>query len=159
MDCSSILSKISPFLDDELSLEERRLVSEHLRACDRCRRELEKLSMVSDHLDLLEDVSAPPFFAAGVKRRVRDRRSHWSSPAPFAERVRRVTMALAATALLCFSLLAGGRLGKGIYDLRTQRSSREDVEIVSFLGVDSFNGSSGSSLASVYGDLLAAQEE
>jgi anti-sigma factor RsiW len=159
MRCSSVHKKISAYLDGELSEDERKSVAEHLETCRGCQTRLEELSRVSDSLDLLAKVSAPPFFAARVKRRISEQDRLRPFPVPFVERVKRATVPVAAGVLLCFSVLIGGSLGKGIYELRADRASKEELEIVDFLGVSSFNGASSGSLAGAYSGLFTTEGE
>jgi anti-sigma factor RsiW len=159
MKCSRIHKKLSAFLDGELSEEARNSISEHLKTCESCQRAIEELSLVSDSLDILGEETAPPFFGARVKRRIAELDRRRSFPAPMLERVRRATMPAAAVALLCLSILAGGGLGKGIYELRAEKTSREEVEFVDFMGAGSFGGLSNGSLGTAYADLVTAEGE
>jgi len=159
MKCRSLYKKISAYLDGEVPEEERHSIAEHLKTCENCRRELEELALVSDSLDLLEKTSAPPFFAARVKRRIARCEEVHPLPLSFAERVRRVTMPVAAAAVLCVAVLVGGSLGKEIYELRAERVRREEAEIADFVGGGSYNGLSDGSLVSAYTDILSAEGE
>jgi anti-sigma factor RsiW len=159
MRCSRIHKRLSAFLDGELPEKERKSISEHLKTCEICQGELEGLSLVSDSLDILGAKTAPPFFGARVKRRVAGLERRRSLPAPALERVRRATIPAAAVALLCLSILAGGGLGRGIYELREEKTSREELELVDFIGAGSFGGLSNGSLGTAYTDLVTAEGE
>ena len=159
MRCSRVQKKLSAFFDGELPEDERHLISEHLQACENCRRELDELTMVSDSLEILGAETAPPFFGTRVKRRISEQDTRRSLPVPMIERVRRATVPAFAVAVLCVSILAGGGLGKGIYELRAEKASREEVELVDYIGADSFDGLSSGSLVNAYNDLVSAEGE
>jgi anti-sigma factor RsiW len=158
MRCSQVKRRLSAFLDGELPESKRRLVSEHLRVCESCRLESEELMCVAELLHPLEELEVPPDFAAAVRERAlqRDRTVPGSS---FLERMKHVTVPAAATAAICLSVLGGTVLGRAIYQLRADRTSREETELVTFLGAGSFVNVSSGSLVSAYNGLLSTEGE
>jgi anti-sigma factor RsiW len=157
MRCPTAKRKMTAFLDGELPIKEREALSMHLESCEKCRIELNQMSEVSDYLDLVKEVTPPPFLAARVKQRIKDLKKAERYPLPLFGRAGRAGLATAAVAVLSVSVLVGGRLGRGIYELKADRASREEVEIVDFLGMGSFDGASEGSLVSAYNDLLTAE--
>ncbi|MDX1464418.1 MAG: zf-HC2 domain-containing protein [Halomonas sp.] len=74
------LERVAPYLDDELSPDERRAMAEHLAGCEPCRRELARQQAVSRRLARLGEATAPATEAAtraasaeAVERRLRQR--------------------------------------------------------------------------------------
>ena len=69
VDCNECLEKLYPFLDRELSIEERRQVETHLSLCPPCRDhfrfEYNVLTMISKRC---RETSAPPELVARVKK-------------------------------------------------------------------------------------------
>jgi anti-sigma factor RsiW len=157
MKCRNVKRKMTAFLDDELPSDEKKALSMHIKYCEECRKELNKMSEVSDYLDLVKEVAPPPFLVVRVKQRIKDLRKVERYPVPLFGRAGRASLATAAVVVLSVSVFVGGRLGRGIYELRADRASREEVEIVDFLGMDSFDGASEGSLVSAYNDLLTTE--
>ncbi|OIQ57542.1 anti-sigma-W factor RsiW [Moorella thermoacetica] len=96
MECREAREFFSPYLDGELTTEERDIVRRHLAACPACREEMARWEELSRALrELKAPVAAPPGFAAAVMARVnpgRQARSWW--------RARRLVAAAAAVVLL-----------------------------------------------------------
>ncbi len=157
MKCRTAVRKISAFLDGELSSEEEEALSKHFQSCESCRVEHREMSLVSESLDLVEDVAPPAFLALKVRQRIREGEKSSPFPASSFGRAWRARLVAAAVAVLSVSFLVGGGLGRGIYELRAERASREELEIADFLGVDSFGGASEGSLVSAYNDLLTTE--
>lgn len=158
MRCSRIKRRLSAFLDDELPESKKRSVSEHLRSCDSCRLELEELVCVKESIDLLEELEVPPCFAVAVKEKALAE-YRGLRKLPLLERLKHGTVPAVTTAAVCLSLLIGTMLGRGIYQLRAERTSKQEVEFVTFLGTGSFVNVSDGSLVSAYNDLMAVEGE
>lgn len=74
------LERVAPYLDDELSPDERRAMAQHLAGCEPCRRELARQQAVSRRLARLGEASDPATDSAAreasaeaVERRLRRR--------------------------------------------------------------------------------------
>lgn len=78
--CEQTSTELVAFLDDELSVDARRPVAEHLASCLGCRREMERLSTVHGWLHDLPQVTPGPTFAADFARRLA------SEPTPIGSR-------------------------------------------------------------------------
>ncbi len=70
MKCRDIREMFSPYLDDELSQEERARVEEHVRACDKCAEELRALGSVVDMVRGMPPAPVPQGFRSRVMRAV-----------------------------------------------------------------------------------------
>lgn len=66
MECKDIRGKLSAYLDDELSFEERNSVKGHLEICSSCSEEENRLVLVSSFLDNLPAEDISPFFTEKV---------------------------------------------------------------------------------------------
>lgn len=146
--------KLSAFLDGELSKEERDDISEHLNLCPQCRKELETLSLVSDSLDLLEEVEVSPYFMVHLKDRVAERESKRPFRNPFAEWVARVAIPVGAAAFVILSLLLGSHLGKMIFQKRAETVASLNVEYTNLLGISLFDELPEGSLGLAYNNVL-----
>ncbi len=58
MDCEKIERMLSAYLDEELTVEEYRLVKKHLIACSHCQGELDKLQAIKNLMRDLDDNSS-----------------------------------------------------------------------------------------------------
>lgn len=68
--CMAARENICAYLDNELSLEERRLFEEHVESCDACRRELEEMSEIIGLCTSLPQKELPDGFRAELHERL-----------------------------------------------------------------------------------------
>jgi anti-sigma factor RsiW len=66
MKCSRIRKMISPYVDDELSPEDKRTFTAHIQECAACKNELEDIQSVHELFASAENYSAPSGFATRV---------------------------------------------------------------------------------------------
>jgi hypothetical protein len=71
MECKGIREILSAYLEGIASLEEKRLIEQHLRSCQRCSTALEDLRKTGELLKGMEEVEVPPWFKQKVLSRVR----------------------------------------------------------------------------------------
>ena len=71
VECKQVREEFSAFLDDELDIETKATVEEHLAHCANCLRELGGFKQVSDLYTALEPVRAPDTFEAELRKRLR----------------------------------------------------------------------------------------
>jgi hypothetical protein len=71
MECKGIREKLSAYLEGMASLEETRIIEQHLRSCQRCSTAFEDLRKTGELLKGLEEVEVPPWFKQKVLSRVR----------------------------------------------------------------------------------------
>jgi anti-sigma factor RsiW len=71
MECSDIEKKLSAYIDHSISSEEKGLIDEHLKACQRCNESLGDLRKTLEHLQNLEEVEPPPWLTRKVMTMVR----------------------------------------------------------------------------------------
>lgn len=72
MECKKLQERLSAYLDNEVSGQERRLLEEHLRSCAECRTELEALQAAGDVVKTLPEVTPSPDFRARFWQKVRE---------------------------------------------------------------------------------------
>ncbi len=158
MKCSQIRKKLSAFSDSEVSEKEKKLILEHLKSCDSCRKELEELAQVSDVLNVMDEVQVSPFFITRLKQRIADQKSKNILHLPFLEWMRRAAVPAFVAGLVFLSFLAGSRLGREIYQERVVRVSTSNTEVVDVLGVTALDEFPESSLGWAYNNLLIGGE-
>lgn len=62
MDCQNMGSKLSAFMDHELSIEEEVKLREHLEKCQKCRKELEEMGEVWNLMRQIDDIEPSAYF-------------------------------------------------------------------------------------------------
>jgi predicted anti-sigma-YlaC factor YlaD len=150
MKCSSIQRKLSAFLDNELSEKDRLYILEHLKLCSCCKEKLERLSQVSDSLDLLEEIEIPSYFMVHLKQRIAENRRSRFFPLPFQGWGRYVFAPVGIPILFIVSVLIGSYLGTTI----NQKTSQASKEFNNLFGVTSLNNLPEGSVGDTYTYLL-----
>ncbi len=158
MKCSRIKRKLTASLDGETSKTENQLISEHLKSCEHCQKELEELSQVSDVLGIMDEVRVSPFFITRLKQRIADQKSKRAVRMPFVEWIRRATLPTFATALMFLSFLVGSNLGKAIFQERAESTGTSETEIVDVLDFATLDEFPEGSLGWAYNNLLIGGE-
>lgn len=69
MRCSQIRKIISPYVDDELTADEKKIFTSHIRECPACKEELEEMQTVHHLFASVERFEAPLGFATRVMAR------------------------------------------------------------------------------------------
>jgi hypothetical protein len=72
MDCSDINEKLSAYIDNELSAEERAAVGKHIKTCSRCGPAFEELKKTIAHTRNIEEVEPPPWLTNKIMAQVRE---------------------------------------------------------------------------------------
>ncbi len=70
--CKDIEHKLSAYLEDALSPQEKGLIAEHLASCPRCSKSIESLKKTEKLVREMEKVEPPPWFTQRVMARVRE---------------------------------------------------------------------------------------
>jgi hypothetical protein len=71
MECSDVQEKLSAYVEDIISPEEKQLIDEHLGACDRCSESLADLKKTLEYVGNLREVEPPPWLVQKIMARVR----------------------------------------------------------------------------------------
>lgn len=155
--------KLSTFLDNEVSPEERTRIVEHLKICTFCQREVEEQREVSDFLGFVEDVEVSPYFFVRIKRRIAHEKSKLIIRSPFIKWVRRhhlerIAIPVQIVVFLFFSCLGGNYLGRKIYTARMEITSGVSEEFTDVFNIQFFDNNIEGSLSSAYDDLLIREE-
>jgi hypothetical protein len=72
MECRSIREKLSAYIENHLSSEEKVQIKEHLEICRHCRASLEDLKKTMEYTRDLEEMEPPPWLAQKVMNKVRE---------------------------------------------------------------------------------------
>jgi hypothetical protein len=71
MQCSDVREKLSAYIEGIVSPEEKQLIDEHLKVCERCSDSLADLRKAHELVRNLEEVEPPPWLTQKVMARVR----------------------------------------------------------------------------------------
>jgi hypothetical protein len=71
MDCNNIQEKFSAYLEGIASSEEKAVIDEHLRSCQKCGETLADLKKTLEYIQSLEDVEAPQWLTQKVMAKVK----------------------------------------------------------------------------------------
>ena len=153
MTCSQVKKKLNAYLDGEISEKEQQSISEHITSCASCQQELEALKIVSQTLTDVDDVEVTPYFRMHLKNRLRDERTGGEKTFSFLEWIRKVTIPIAATALFVISIIAGGQMGRIIYQQTAQATQTQAAEIDYIAGMGGLEEISGTSFSEIYEEL------
>jgi hypothetical protein len=74
MKCHSIGEKLSAYIENHLSSEERVQIEEHLGTCRHCRASLEDLKKTMEFTREIEEVEPPPWLTQKVMNKIREER-------------------------------------------------------------------------------------
>ncbi len=154
MDCSKVKKRLSAFLDNEVTTEEKSQISEHLKSCIHCTKELEALSQVSDFLDVMDKVEVSPYFMVRLKQRIRNENSKRIIRLPFFESIKRVMIPVGIAALFIISILGGNHLGRLFYQREIDNLTELNEELADFSGSTTFDDFSEGSLGETLIDLV-----
>ena len=151
MKCSQIRKKLSAYLDDEVSERDKKVMSEHLKHCLECQKELSVLSNVVDSISALQGMKVPPFFMTHLRQRMREE----AEPIPFLQKMRRFTMSAATAIAVVVSLLIGNQIGRTLYHSVAGTTVQQISETTDVLGIGTFEEFPDGSLSDFYNELVA----
>jgi anti-sigma factor RsiW len=111
MKCSKAQELISPYIDEELSEGKKRELEDHIKACEKCRTEVEEMQGVSQLFVNTEKFKAPYGFHAKVMANVNASKTGRIFPVPILVRLAEAVMVLA---LIAVGIISGSFLAKGL---------------------------------------------
>lgn len=150
MKCSRIKKKLSAYLDGEVSEQERRMISEHLKLCEECKAEFTAMSSVGDALKTLEGFETPPFFMTRLRQAV----SEQERSVPFLQRMRSLAVSAATAIAVIASLFIGNQAGKTIYQSIARTPETVTAETSDVFGLNAFEEFPEGSLSDIYDELV-----
>lgn len=71
MECSDIQEKLSAYLEDIIPSEEKVVIDEHLKACQKCNESLADLKKTLEYVQNLQEIEPPPWLTQKVMASVR----------------------------------------------------------------------------------------
>jgi len=72
MECHSVEEKLSAYIENQLSSDEKELVDEHLKTCSKCSLSLEDLKKTIAYAQGLKEIEPPPWLTQKVMAKVRE---------------------------------------------------------------------------------------
>jgi anti-sigma factor RsiW len=120
MKCKQVRNKLSGFLGGHAPEKDRAEIQHHLESCSNCRTYASELKHVDDEFSLIEDVAVRPYFLTRVKQRIADQSVSRQTQGLLGRVFPRAVIPLGAVAVLVMTALAGGQLGKVVYNWKMQ---------------------------------------
>lgn len=71
MECSNIQEKLSAYIENIISYEEKLLIEEHLKSCRKCSESLAELRKTIKHVQNLEEIEPPQWLTQKIMARIR----------------------------------------------------------------------------------------
>jgi len=150
MNCRHTRSRLSRYLDGEMSVTERERIESHVNACDACRKALEHLQIASE---ALAQLPAPPDVPQGFAERLR---SLAAQRAPIQQTMLSFhdlltpPMRFAAAAVLMLGLGLGAVLSLDLNRIGAVQESQTAMDPAAVYGLDVLTDAPGGSLADAY---------
>lgn len=72
MECGDVRRKLSAYMEDLLSSEEKKMIDNHLSSCEQCAVRLEELKTTHSLVKGLDDMEPPPWLTQKIMTRVRE---------------------------------------------------------------------------------------
>ncbi len=141
MKCSKARKLISPYIDGELTEDDKREFEDHIRACESCRAELEANQEVHQLFVNSENFTAPFGFHSRVMANVSTAKPGWSPRIPIRVRLAEAAMVLL---LIAVGIASGSFLVKGLLPEGTGNG------MMASLHLDVFNSAPPGTLGGAY---------
>jgi anti-sigma factor RsiW len=154
MKCTQIEKMISRYIDDELSLDEKKAFTLHIQDCSGCRKELEETQAVHELFGSAERFSAPYGFATRVMANLEEKESSgfWGFLAlrPFFLRAVEVAFTLI---MIVIGLISGNVL------VAERGASQREASVERALSLDVFQATPPDSIAGIYVTMMGVGDE
>jgi anti-sigma factor RsiW len=166
MHCTEILPRLNACLDGELPADQAQVVEDHVKTCQGCRHQFERISQVGGLLDMLDVPPLPQEFAFRVMAEARRKALRLPEKRPllgvdwlplrwFTQLT--IPMRLAACAMVLLACLLGMFMSR---DLSVSSNSRTTVaEAENLDGFEWFSPTPPASLGSAYLTLASTSTE
>lgn len=133
MKCEDVSRALIAYLDRRTNSAERRVVEDHLVACETCRGRAEEFRELSGILDEMPVIEPSFGFDARVRQRVaaepRRQWLGWLVPQP------RLALSMALLVALCVWIVKLPRQGSGVATAPVTTSENEQFQVIKDLGV------------------------
>ena len=154
MKCSRIQKMISRYIDDELSLDEKKSFALHIQDCSGCRKELEETQAVHELFASAERFSAPYGFTTRVIANLEEKESSWFRGVfalrPFFLRAVEVTFALI---IMIIGVISGNLL------VAERSVPQGEASVERALSLDVFQATPPDSIAGAYVTMMGVGDE
>ncbi len=156
MKCSQIRERISQYVDDELSAEEKKLFAFHIQNCPACKEELEEIQSVHQLFASAERFTAPYGFTTRVMANLEAKEPSWLwqlfTLRPFFLRAVEVAFALIIMIIGVFS-------GNLLVTDRTSARQTVQTTVQESFSLDLFQATPPDSVGGAYVRLMGAGDE
>jgi anti-sigma factor RsiW len=131
MKCEEVKTRLTAYLDGELSVAEADAVREHLSACEQCAAEYKALAATWEALLVDEDAAPPAGFRKEFWQKVEAEQKHAEPSRPVFRRLLKWSPAMAAGFTVAF--LAGWLSARSVQPSDTPDAATQSTEVVALL--------------------------
>lgn len=71
MECEKFIDRISEYIDDACSIEEKKEIEKHLLSCDTCRKEYEELKTIIYEISNLDEIDLPKEYHSNLMNKLK----------------------------------------------------------------------------------------
>jgi len=157
MKCNVVQKKLLRFLDDELSVQERNEIQQHLKECEECSARLHKVSDMWGSERAFPKIDPDPFAWQKLYLKISEKQNQFSPGFAIQKQLGRLVLAGGLAALFVLSIFTGIYLGTDpqlTYDSNTTNNLTEQ-QFVKMVHIDSFDDVPPGSIGSVYFSMSA----
>lgn len=151
MRCPQVKRNLSAYVDGEVSDSDKKFISEHLKHCPECHKEMTALTNVVAAMNILQGAEVPLFFMTRLKQRLQEE----AGPLPVLVKIRKFMLSAASVLAMVVSLLIGNQIGRILYYSIAETSVEQSSGTTDILGLGTFEEFPNGSLSDMYNELLA----
>jgi predicted anti-sigma-YlaC factor YlaD len=117
-------------MDESVSVEEAKVIEEHIKTCATCRHEYELLCTLKKKLDLVEMVPVPDNFSRRVLEAIEKNKMILKSDKSLFYQFRKWALISAAAAIILLTIFSANVLGRTLYRAYAQRLPKEAMPMI-----------------------------
>ena len=156
MDCHSVVSRLSAYQDNELTVADREAIESHLSGCPSCNEQYLKLQQAWEALGSLPDLNVSPGFYGQIRRRLNDTRNGPIQAPTYDGWLQRLVPTSAVASLVAVGIVLGVVAGNSLVKGTPAPTSFHEDSLLSSLSV--FDPVPPGSVADGLSRLMAAKE-
>jgi len=156
MDCHSVVSRLSAYQDNELTVAEREAIESHLSRCTSCNEQFLQLQQAWEALGSLPDLHVSPGFYRQIQRRLNDTRNAPVQVPTYGGWFQRLLPTSAVASLVAVGIVLGAVAGNSLVTSTPAQTSAHEDSLLSSLSV--FDPVPPGSVADGLGRLMAHNE-
>ena len=156
MDCHTVVSRLSAYQDNELTVGDREALESHLSGCPACKEQFLKLQQAWEALGCLPDLNVSPGFYRQIQRRLNEKRNVSVLVPTSVGWFQRLLPTSAVASLVAVGIILGAVAGNSLVTRTPVPTSAHEDSLLSSLSV--FDPVPPGSVADGLNRLMAANE-